>query len=125
MVTCSLIKLILHANNMIKTIFYSIFLFLIVTFSGCKNEETKKIIVGVSADYPPFAFQYNDSLIGFDIELIEAIASKLHYEVEFKQLDFQDLFSELEGKKIDIIASAMTKTQAREEKFSFSHPYYS
>ena len=107
-----------------KNILCIICVFAIMLLSGCKNRENQKIIVGVSADYPPFAFEYNDAFIGFDIELVDAIADKLKYEVEFKKVDFQNLFSELEEKKIDVIASAVTKTKGREEKFAFSHPYY-
>src|SRR4051794_8237831 len=48
-----------------------------------------KIVVGVSADYPPFEFyDSNYQLDGFDIALFKAIAQQMGITVEFNDFAF-------------------------------------
>lgn len=99
-------------------------IFCILIVCSCNSNENKKLIVGVSPDYPPFAFEYRNSLIGFDIDLISAISERLNYNVEFKKMNFDELLPALENKTVDLVASSVTQTPERSEKFDFSHPYY-
>jgi ABC-type amino acid transport substrate-binding protein len=101
------------------------FLLAILILSGCNQEKEKKLIIGISPDYPPFAFEYNQELIGFDVDLAKAICSRLDYQVEFKKTQFENLFLSLENKNVDLIVSAISKTDERNKKFDFSHSYYS
>jgi polar amino acid transport system substrate-binding protein len=97
-----------------------------ISLSGCVEEEKdNKIIVGTSADFPPF--EYTDEtgkIIGFDIDLITAILENLNYTVEVKDIGFDSLIPSLQADKIDIIAAGMTITEAREDIIDFSDPYY-
>ena len=104
-------------------IFSLLFIFVIV-LNGCHKEKEVKLIVGLSPDYPPFAFEYRNEFIGFDVELTNAICTRLGYKVEFKKMNFEDLFLALENKNVDLIASAVSKTDERMKKFDFSHSYY-
>ena len=54
---------------------------------GCEKKEDRASIlhVAVSSDYPPFVYNKNDKLDGFEIELITAIAGKLGKTIEMKQ----------------------------------------
>ncbi|MFW6141298.1 MAG: basic amino acid ABC transporter substrate-binding protein [Candidatus Saliniplasma sp.] len=97
-----------------------------VTFSGCLEEDDETIVVGTSADFPPFEYIDEDTgdIIGFDIDLTKEILEDQGYEVEVKDMDFGTLIPSLEGGEIDVIAAAMTITEEREEKVDFSDPYY-
>ncbi|MFW6041232.1 MAG: basic amino acid ABC transporter substrate-binding protein [Thermoplasmatota archaeon] len=96
-----------------------------VALSGCV-EEDEVIVVGTSADFPPFEYIDEDTgdIIGFDIDLIKAILEDQGYEVEIKDMDFGTLIPSLEEGEIDVIAAAMTITAEREERVDFSDPYY-
>jgi len=97
---------------------------LAISLSGCVEEENK-IIVGTSADFPPF--EYTDEsgkITGFDIELITTILENLDYKVEVQDIGFDSLIPSLQADKIDIIAAGMSITDAREEIIDFSIPYY-
>jgi polar amino acid transport system substrate-binding protein len=97
-----------------------------ILLSGCTEEKDEnKIIVGTSADFPPF--EYTDAsgkIVGFDIELITAILENLNYTVEVQDIGFDSLIPSLQSDKIDVIAAGMTITEAREEVIDFSDPYY-
>ena len=95
-----------------------------IALTGCVEETENKIIVGTSADYPPFEYVENGKIVGFDIELITSLLEKLGYTVEVQDIGFDSLIPSLVSNKIDVIAAAMTITPEREEQIDFSDPYY-
>ena len=50
-----------------------------IALSGCTTEEVEenKIIVGTSADFPPFEYMEGGNIIGFDIEMVTMILESL------------------------------------------------
>jgi polar amino acid transport system substrate-binding protein len=92
--------------------------------SGCVEEPENKIIVGTSADYPPFEFVEDGEIVGFDIELITSLLEELGYTVEVQDIGFDSLVPSLVSGKIDVIAAAMTITPEREEKIDFTDSYF-
>lgn len=96
-----------------------------VALSGCTQETENKIIVGTSADFPPFEFKdANGNIIGFDIDLIKKILTDEGYTVEVQDIGFDSLIPSLETGKIDVIAAAMTITEERQQRVDLSNPYY-
>ena len=82
-----------------------------------------KFIVGYTL-FAPIAFKGNDgNLIGFDIELAEAVAEVIGLDVEFKLINWATKEAELESKTIDCIWNGMTITPEREAAMEISIPY--
>lgn len=112
----------------------------LLTFIGCTNKEEKelsaldnikksgKIVLGTSASYPPYEFHKvvdgKDEIVGFDIEIAEAIADELGVELEIKDMDFKGLIPALKTGKIDLIIAGMTPTEERKKEIDFSTIYY-
>lgn len=98
-----------------------------VALSGCTEEKkTTKIIIGTDATFPPFEYtDENSNIIGFDIDMSKAILTNLGYEVEIKDMGFDQLIGAVQTGIIDVIAAAMTITNERSQQISFSIPYYS
>ena len=95
-----------------------------LSLGGCVEEENK-IIVGTSADFPPFEYVNEEgAYVGFDVEMITKILEDAGYTVEVKDISFDSLIPSLENGKIDVVAAAMTITEEREEQIDFSNPYY-
>jgi len=95
-----------------------------LSFAGCVEDENK-IIIGTSADFPPFEYiNDNGTIVGFDVEMTTKILEAAGYTVEVKDISFDSLIPSLENGKIDVIAAAMTITEDREEQIDFSDPYY-
>jgi polar amino acid transport system substrate-binding protein len=82
--------------------------------------------VGSDVPYPPFEeFGKNKSEFkGFDIELVEAIAAKIDRKPEFIDTSFDTIFRDLAQGKFEMVASATTITDEREETVDFTNPYY-
>ncbi|MET3287578.1 UNVERIFIED_CONTAM: polar amino acid transport system substrate-binding protein [Brevibacillus sp. OAP136] len=91
-----------------------------------KIKDTKTLIVGTDATFQPFEFKNsNNEFDGFDIDLIRAVAKELGADkVEFVDTEFKGLIPGLQGKKFDMIASAMYITDERKKTIDFSDPYF-
>jgi len=100
--------------------------FTAVVLSGCaKEEELPKLVVGTCADYPPFEYydEATGELMGFDVELMEAIGDKIGMEVEWQDMGFDILLTSLEAGQIDAIIACMTVREDRLQHADFSEPY--
>ena len=93
--------------------------------SWAQIQANGRILVGTSADYPPFEF-YNDSLQldGFDIALMRDVGEKLGVQVVFQDIIFDSLGNSLSLGQIDAAISSITITPEREAAFSFSSAYF-
>ena len=113
-------------KKIISTFVIIAILGLAVALSGCEEEVVEnKIIVGTSADFPPFEYiDENGDIVGFDIDLITAVLENLNYTVEVKDIGWDPLIPSVQAGNIDVIAAGMTITDDREEQIDFSIPYY-
>jgi polar amino acid transport system substrate-binding protein len=96
----------------------------VVLISGCTEEKGTKIIVGTNAFFPPFEFYQNNTIVGYDIELVTKILTDAGYEVEIRNMDFDSLETALTSKSIDVIAAGYTITTTRSEVMDFTVPYF-
>jgi polar amino acid transport system substrate-binding protein len=88
------------------------------------NTETPTIVVATDPTYPPMEF-LNDSgeMVGFDIELMEAVAGAGKFNVQFKSVPWDAIFGGLLDGSCDAIISSVTITEERRKDFDFSSPY--
>ncbi len=96
------------------------------TDNNDQQAQTEKAtyVVGTNPTFAPFEYQDEDgNMVGFDLELIQAIGDDQGFDVEFKSLEFDALTAEIGNGSIDIIASGMSITPARLEVVDFSEPY--
>ena len=104
-------------------------------FAGCASiEEMKKttektITVGYTL-YEPMNYEdENGELIGFDTELAKAVFEALGYKVQFKLIDWDSKYTELDSGNIDCIWNGFTANTAdkdgiaRADKVDFSYNY--
>ena len=107
--------------------------FSVAAVAGCKPKnalqailKAKKIIVGTSADYPPFEFvdEATGNYTGFDVELMEMVAEKLGVTVEWKDMTFDIVLNSLQSGQINAAIAAMSINPERQEQALFSNPYW-
>lgn len=95
--------------------------------SGNSAKEKKTIVLGTSADYPPFESvdtQHGNKIVGFDIDMANYITKKLGYKLQIKNQDFSGLIPALNSKRIDFVMAGMVDTPDREKQVDFSKTYY-
>lgn len=93
-----------------------------------KIKEKGTLILGTSADYPPYEFHASingkDEIVGFDIEIGKEIAKDLGVELVIKDMKFDGLLAALDQGNIDIVIAGMSPTPERAENVDFSQIYY-
>lgn len=89
------------------------------------SAEKPVLRVGINAENSPFEYYEGQELKGFDIDLIKEIANDLNIEVEFIESDFDELLANVEEGNCDIVISAITQTDGRNEYGIASNVYYS
>lgn len=87
-------------------------------------KQRGKLIVGTSADYPPFEFKQGNKYEGIDIAIARDIAHKIGVKLEIKNMDFDSLLVALETHKVDMVIAALNPTPQRAKSVTFSKAYY-
>ncbi|WJE53170.1 ABC transporter substrate-binding protein [Bacillus cereus] len=88
------------------------------------NEE-KEFRYAMSGLYKPFNFKENDGkLVGFDVEIGEALAKKMGMKPVPVTNPWETLIQGLKAKKYDVILGSMAITEERLKAVNFSNPYY-
>ncbi|NLY46009.1 MAG: transporter substrate-binding domain-containing protein [Tissierella sp.] len=87
-----------------------------------KIEDSGKIVLGTSADYPPFEFHAmidgKDEIVGFDIEIAKYIAEELGVELVIQDMDFDKLLGGLSTGMLDIVIAGMNPDPERDANFT-------
>lgn len=93
-----------------------------------KIKDKGTLVLGTSADYPPFEFHLEvdgkDTIVGFDIDIAQKIADSIGVKLEILDMKFDGLLPALTAGKIDLIVSGMTPTDERKQSVDFSIVYY-
>ncbi|TPP11683.1 amino acid ABC transporter substrate-binding protein [Rhizobium glycinendophyticum] len=95
--------------------------------AGENLDQIKKagvIKIGTEGTYAPFTFHNADNkLVGFDVEIGQAVAEKLGVKVEFVEGKWDGLIAGLDANRYDAVINQVGITEARKQKYDFSDPY--
>lgn len=97
----------------------------LLSLTGCGDGAGPMVlVVATDATYPPMEYRSNDGrLVGFDIDLMRAIAAQTGFQVTFRHVPWERLFDELAAGRYDAVISSVTITPERAERFDISAPY--
>jgi cystine transport system substrate-binding protein len=80
--------------------------------------------IGTEGTYSPFTFHdKSGKLVGFDVEIGEAVAQKLGVKAQFIEGKWDGLIAGLDAKRYDAVINQVGITEARKQKYDFSEPY--
>lgn len=81
--------------------------------------------VGTEGTYPPFSYHEAGSadLSGYDIEVIEAVADRAGWQVEFVETPWDAIFPALDAERIDVVANQVSWNEERAARYALSEPY--
>ena len=98
---------------------------LALTAIAAEAGEMKKVRIGTEGAYPPFnSIDKDGKLVGFDIEIAEALCKAANFECEFVVQDWDGIIPGLIAKKYDAIIASMSITPKRAEVVDFTGKYY-
>ncbi len=109
----------------LKTILLSSALSTLFVINSFASTSLKTLTFATEATYPPFeAVSPSGQLIGFDIDVANAICSNLKIKCVFMNQPFDSLIPNLNMGKFDAIIAAMNITTERAKSVDFSNAYY-
>lgn len=96
------------------------------TSSGVNVIKSGTLTVCTSLPYKPFEFKQGDSIVGFDIDLVQKVADANKLKLVVANSGFEGIQSgqALNSGKCDLAASGMTITDVRKKAIDFSDPYF-
>ena len=119
-------------KNMKKVLKLMLALVMTCAIAGCssssKNDADVTITIGTSPDYAPYeSLNKKGEIVGFDVDmakLFEGYLSDMEgktYSLEFKQMDFDNIVTQIQGDQIDLGISGFTYSEDR--VVEWSDPY--
>ena len=89
-----------------------------------KVKDANKIVVGIT-DYEPIDYKVkgSDEWVGFDADLVRAVADKMGIKVEFVVVNWDNKFIELNSGTIDCIWNGMTVSDSVKKNCDISDAY--
>lgn len=133
------VKGVILMKNLNKTLVAGVLAASMVLFAGCGNsnsaadqnadanaDEAIVLQVGTNAEFEPFEYMDEDGQtpIGFDIELINAIAEDQGMTVEINNLEFDALTMAVQNGSLDAAIAGISVTPERQEQVAFTDTYY-
>lgn len=107
--------------------------------AGCNNSATPEadatadttaeaplsIKIATESSYKPFSYTDADGkLIGYEIELVDALCTQMKADCEVISQDWDGLIPGLNAQKFDAAIAGMSITPERKEVVDFSEPYF-
>ena len=80
--------------------------------------------IGNGGSFPPFEYMASGTLTGFDRDLGDELCKRLGVRAEWQVIDFAGLIPALTSGRVDVVISALAKTDERAQRIGFSTAYY-
>ncbi|WP_336337010.1 basic amino acid ABC transporter substrate-binding protein [Haloarcula brevis] len=102
-----------------------------VSLAGCfggggGGDGSTEITAGTAPGFPPFEMKQDGELVGFDVDLLEAVVDETDYTLAgWEEYEFKSLIPALTNSNIDVVAAGMTINDERDQTIDFTDPYYS
>ena len=82
--------------------------------------ERGVIVIGTNTPYAPNEFKNeNGEIVGFDIDVMDAVAAVMGLEADFRESDFEKIIPAIEGGTMDMGSSSFTVNAERLETVDF------
>lgn len=92
--------------------------------TGCGSKDDEVLVVGLDDTFAPMGFRDEEgTLVGFDIDLANAVAEEMGVQVEFKPIKWEAKEMELKSKTIDCVWNGMSVTPERLESMALTNKY--
>ncbi|QCB51366.1 ABC transporter substrate-binding protein [Rhodococcus sp. PAMC28707] len=86
-----------------------------------KNQDSGMLVVGVNVPYSPNEFKdASGKIIGFDVDLMDAVAGVLGVTAQYEEADFDRIIPSVQAGTYDLGMSSFTDTKERENSVDFT-----
>ena len=89
---------------------------------GCGQKDDSFRMI-TEATFPPYEFLRGQEIVGIDVEICRAVATKLGRQFKAETVDFDSVIPAVISGKADVGAAGITVTEDRKKNVDFSIPY--
>ena len=83
-----------------------------------------EMVVAMEGTWAPWTYHdEGDALVGYDVEVAQAIGEKLGVDVSFVEGEWSGLLAGLDSGRYDIMVNGVDVDEERQKKYDFSTPY--
>ncbi|TMN23903.1 transporter substrate-binding domain-containing protein [Lentibacillus cibarius] len=105
---------------------------LVSTLAACGGEEESggdgelqdTYTVASDTSFVPFEFKEDGEYVGFDIDLIHAVADEAGFNIELETTNFDGIIPGLQTGSFDMAVAGIGITEKRKKKIDYSDPYF-
>ena len=87
-----------------------------------------ELVVGTSADYPPYEFHTEidgkDTIVGFDIAIAQAFADELGVELKLVDMAFESLLISMQNGDFGLVMAGLTPDEERAKTVDFTDVFF-
>ena len=103
----------------VRTLMFALTALPLVSHAAVETIAKGQLTYGTAATFMPFEYVKAGKLTGFDIDLINALSKEIQLTPAPMPMEFKGLIPALQGKRLDIINSAMYVNPTRAEQVDF------
>lgn len=81
------------------------------------------LVMATNAEFPPYEYREGDQIVGFDVDMMNAVCDKLGYELKIDDMQFDSIIAAVQSGKADVGVAGMSVTPEREQNVKFSDSY--
>lgn len=100
-----------------------LFLMAMIGLSVQVFDTRPQINVAIEPSSPPFSFEQKGKLIGFDVELMDAIAEKIGVKVVYRPIPLEKMFEAVTKNYAEVAIGSLSVTEERKKVVGFTVPY--
>lgn len=86
-------------------------------------EYNGTLVMATNAEFPPYELKEDNTIVGFDVDMMKAICDKLGYELKIEDMAFDSIITAVDSGKVDVGVAGMTVNEDRLKNVNFSDPY--
>lgn len=103
---------------------HAVILIIGLLLCACQQSDQETLILGTSADYPPFEFIKGGETVGLDIDVAQFIANRLNRKLIVQDMDFNGLIPALQSNKVDFVMAGLSISEERKKNVDFTIAYF-
>ena len=84
-----------------------------------KIKTAGKLVIGVNTPYTPNEFKQNGKVVGFDVDLLDAVAKVLGLTTSYQEAEFDKIIPAITAGTFDMGMSSFTDNKEREKTVDF------
>ena len=87
-------------------------------------KERGYITIATEGDWAPYTYHdESNALVGYDVEIGQAIAEYLGVEARFNEAPWDSILAGVEAGRYDVLINCVGVTEERQKKYDYSDPY--